>query len=275
MSKEINFFNKNGYVIFRNVFKADEISHFKNLVSKTLDEDLKSNRAEYSGLGKKKVYYTRGDILTKPLSELLLNNKIIDIATKILGETPCYFGEGNYQVGVGDRGFHRDMADEIINGKSTRIYGNGPDWTEDYKLIRVGVYLQDHDKYSGGVKLEKGSNKLPFYKGKRVLADTKAGDVILWDLRTFHSGNCVRLKGFPNLPLGRRIENLLPNFLKISEPGLRNSVFMVFGADNMHLHRHIQKHYKVKFEDHISKSKYSEDMIAKCEEVGVKFIKLN
>ena len=103
-----------------------------------------------------------------------------------------------------------------------------------------------------GVKFQKGSNKLPYNKGKSVLADTKAGDVVVWDLRTFHSGNSVRLKGFPNFPLHRKIEDLLPSFLTISEPKQRNSVFIVFGADNKHLHRHIEKHYKVKFKKHIN-----------------------
>ena len=88
------------------------------------------------------------------------------------------------------------MVDEILDGVSTRNYLHGPDWSEDYKMIRIGVYLQDHDKFSGGVKLEEGSHKLPFNKGKRVLADTKAGDVVVWDLRTYHSGNSVKIKTF-------------------------------------------------------------------------------
>lgn len=275
MNAEKLYFKNNGYVIYRNVFNSDDILKFRHLVKSSLNKDLESNRASFSQEGKKKVYYTTGDMITKPISKLFFNKKIINIAKEVLGGEPCYFGEGNYQVGVGDRGFHRDSVDEIIDGKSTRIFGHGPDWEENYKLIRVGVYLQDHDKYSGGVKFQKGSNKLPYKKGKSVLADTKAGDVVVWDLRTFHSGNSIRLKGFPNFPLPRIVENLLPPFLTIPEPKLRNSAFMVFGADNMHLHRHIEKHYKVKFERHIRESEYPDDIIAKCEEVGVKFIKLN
>ena len=274
MSQEKLHFKENGYAIYRNIFNSDEISDFRHLVKMSLDEDLESDRAVLSTEGKKKVYYTHGDMITKPISKLFFNNKITNIAREILDEQPCYFGEGNYQVGIGDRGFHRDSVDELIDGKSTRIFGHGPDWNEKYKLIRVGVYLQDHDKYSGGVKFQKGSNKLPYNKGKSVLADTKAGDVVVWDLRTFHSGNSVRLKGFPNFPLHRKIEDLLPSFLTISEPKQRNSVFIVFGADNMHLHRHIEKHYKVKFKKHINASKYPDDVITKCKDFGVKFIKL-
>ena len=272
MNQEKSFFVENGYTIYRNVFDVDEILNFRSLVERSLQEDLEHDRASFTQEGKKKVYYTEGDIITKPISKLFFNTKIINIAKEILSEKPCYFGEGNYQIGIGDRGFHRDSVEEIIQGISTRTFGHGPDWKESYKLIRVGVYLQDHDKFSGGVKFQIGSNNLPYKKGKSVLADTKAGDVVVWDLRTFHSGNSVRLKGFRNIPLPRLVENLLPSFLVLPEQKLRNSAFMVFGADNFHLQRHIEKHYKVKFENHISKSQYSEEIIAKCEEVGVKFV---
>lgn len=275
MSKEKSYFDNNGYAIYRNVFNQNEIQEFRDLVKKSLDQDLKLERAEFVDAGEKSVYYTHGDMIIKPISKLLFDKRIVNIANEIIGKTPCYFGEGNYQVGVGDRGFHRDMVDEILDGISTRKYLHGPDWEDDYKMIRIGVYLQDHDKFSGGVKLEKGSNKLPFSKGKRVLADTKAGDVVVWDLRTFHSGNSVRLKLFPNLPLGCRIENILPDSFVIPEPKERNSVFMVFGADNKHLDRHIEKHYKVKFKKHISQSKYPNDISSKCSDAGFKFKKVN
>ena len=68
-------------------------------------------------------------------------------------------------------------------------------------MIRIGVYLQDHDKFSGGVKLEEGINFLLTKERLGLLADTKAGDVVVWDLRTYHSGNSVRLKLFQILHL--------------------------------------------------------------------------
>ena len=275
MSNEKSFFDKNGYAIYRNIFNLEEIDNFRNLVKKSLDEDLKSGAAEFIDINKKNVYYTYGDIINKPISKLLFDTKIVNIAEEIIGDTPSYFGEGTYQVGVGDRGFHRDMVDEILDGVSTRNYLHGPDWSEDYKMIRIGVYLQDHDKFSGGVKLEEGSHKLPFNKGKRVLADTKAGDVVVWDLRTYHSGNSVRLKLFPNLALGCRIENILPDFLTIPEPKERKSVFMVFGSHNKHFDRHIEKHYKVKFKKHISLSKYPVNISKKALKAGFKFVNIN
>lgn len=272
MSLEKSFFDINGYTIYRNIFSRDEIEKFRGLVKSSLEEDLNLGRAWLSKEQKKEVYYTHGDMIIKPIGKLFFNTKTVKIAKEILGEKPCYFGEGNYQVGVGDRGFHRDSVDEIIEGKSTRVFGHGPDWTDAYKLIRIGVYLQDHDKFSGGVKFQMGSNKLPYNKGKSVLADTKAGDVVVWDLRTFHSGNSVRLKFFSDTPLHRKLEDLLPSFFTLPEKIQRNSVFMVFGADNHHTRRHIEKHYKVKFKDHINVTNYSKQVISQCDKFGVKLI---
>ena len=272
MNIDINKFNNDGFVLIKNVFSKEEINNLRSLSKKTLELDKEKGYAKYDDSDQKSVYYTIGDLLIKPLRTLLMDKRIIKIATKIIGEKPVYFGESNYQVGVGDRGFYRDSVDEVLNGKSTREHGVGPDWSDEYKIIRIGVYLQDHHKFSGGVKFEKGSHKLPFNKGARVLADTRAGDVVVWDLRTYHSGNSVRLKVFPNLPMGCRIENILPEFLIRKEQSLRMSCFMVFGKESKYLDRHIEKHYKIKFKEYMKIQKYSDDILKKCKDSNFKVI---
>lgn len=261
------FFDKNGYEIVRNVFTNNEIEDLRELVYQSLNQDIKNGYASKvvspnNAERHKNVYYTIGDLLIKPLSKLLLDTRILEIAKVILGGNPTYFGESNYQVGVGDRGFHRDGVD--------RIFPIGTDWEEDYKIVRIGVYLQDHDKCSGGLKVQEGSHKKA--KGKRVLLDSRAGDVAVWDLRTYHSGNSVRLKLFPNIPLGTRIENRLPNYLIIEEEKERIGCFMVFGLNNKHLKKHIEKHYKVKFKEYIEIQKYSPEILEQCKNVNLEII---
>jgi len=84
MNPEKLYFKNNGYVIYRNVFNSDEILNFRHLVKSSLNKDLESNRASFSQEGKKKVYYTNGDMITKPISKLFFNNKIINIAKEVL-----------------------------------------------------------------------------------------------------------------------------------------------------------------------------------------------
>jgi hypothetical protein len=262
MNIDKSFFNENGFLIIRNVFSEKEVEDLRNTVSESLEEDLKLGRAVHENKGHKDVYYTVGDLLIKPLSKLLLDARILQIATEVLGGQPVYFGESNYQVGVGDRGFHRDSVD--------RVYPVGPEWAADYHMVRIGVYLQDHDQYSGGLKVQAGSHKKA--SGKRILLDTKAGDVVVWDLRTYHSGNSVRMKMLPNLPLGCRIENRLPEFLIVKEQVERKSCFMVFGTKSAHLDRHIEKHYKVKFKEYMEVQKYTEEMLDRCKKANLEVI---
>jgi hypothetical protein len=266
MEVDRNLFNENGYLIIRNVFTQIEISNLRNLAYESLEVDKLNDRVvrgtKTFAEPDKDVYYTTGDFLIKPMYKLLLDPRILEIAKTILDGQPVHFGESNYQIGLGDRGFHRDGVD--------RIYPIGSDWEDDYKIIRVGVYLQDHDKCSGGLKVQKGSHRKA--KGKRILLDSKAGDVVVWDLRTFHSGNSVRMKFFPNLPLGYRIENILPKYLIHEENVERIGCFMVFGVHNKHLEKHIEKHYRVKFKEYIRVQKYEEDIIRECKKAGLHII---
>jgi hypothetical protein len=255
-------FNENGFLIIRDVFTKEEVEKFRKLSSLSLQQDIELGYATHVTKGHKDVYYCIGDLLTKPLSELLLDERILKISSELLGSRPVHFGESNYVIGIGDRGFHRDSVD--------RQYPIGPEWADDYHLIRVGVYLQDHDQYSGGLKVQVGSHKNG--RGKRILLDSKAGDVVVWDLRTYHSGNSVRLKFFQNLPLGCRIENRLPGFVIKEEQIQRMACFMVFGAQSHHLDRHIEKHYKVKFKEYIEIQKYSTKIIEQCKNANLEII---
>lgn len=255
-------FKEEGFVIIRDVFSEKEIDGLRETVDETLLQDLQTDKAYLYKDKTKDVYYTIGDLLSKPLSKLLLDDRVIKIATEILGAEPTYFGESNYQVGIGDRGFHRDGVD--------RIYPIGPDWEDGYKIIRMGIYLQSHDNTSGGLKVQVGSNQKA--QGKKIILDLKAGDVVVWDLRTYHSGNAVRLKILPNLPLGYRLENMLPSFLIKNSPDTRMSCFIVFGVENKHLHRHIEKHHKLKNPKHIQVSNWTEEAVDLLKSKGVNII---
>jgi hypothetical protein len=176
-----------------------------------------------------------------PLVRVLFSDRILQIANLILGQQPTYFGESTYQIGVGDGGFHRDNVDRIANV--------GDDWKSEYDIIRLGVYMQDHDIYSVGLKVIKDCH---VGKGtEKIFIDSKAGDAVVWNLRTLHSGNAVRLKFRTSLVMGYRLENKLPKFLFKDSQQERISCFMSFGKEGTHLDRYIDKYMKVKMIDQI------------------------
>lgn len=247
MKIDKDFFNENGYVIVRNVFSKEEIEKFRQLAYYTLEQDKTKGLVKRVTSDIKDVYYPKGDLLSKPLNEVLMSDKVLKIAQTILHSKPVYFQDSTYQIGVGDRGFHRDNVDRIAN--------QGDDWKSDYDIIRVGIYMQDHDKFSGGLKVVKRSHKGE--DGGKIFIDSKAGDVVVWNLRTLHSGNAARLKILPNLVMGYRLENLLPSFLVKDSQQERISCFMSFAQEGQHLERYIEKYMKVKMQDHLKHSEFS------------------
>lgn len=195
MNIDKEFLKNNGYCIIKNVFDSEEITEFRKIAYETLAQDKLNNKGKKVVTDFKNVFYPNGDLLTRPLKKILLSDKILKIAETILDAKPIYFGDSTYQIGIGDRGFHRDNVDRISN--------QGEDWIGEYDIIRIGVYMQNHDEYSGGLKVIAGSHIGK--NSKKVFVNSKAGDVVVWNLRTLHSGNAVRLKFWPSLIMGYRL----------------------------------------------------------------------
>jgi hypothetical protein len=233
---DLEFYKKNGYCVVKNVFSEKQISDFRKLAYLSMENDQKNGKGRREISKIKNVWYSEGDLSAKPLSKVLFSEEILKIARKVLDTTPVYFGDSTYQVGAGDRGYHRDNIDRTANV--------GDDWKGEYELIRFGVYLQDHNHFSGGLKVIEGSHL--GRNGKRKFVNSNAGDVVVWNKRTLHSGNGQRLKLFPNLVLGYRLENLLPNFLFLNGEKERISCFMSFAKEGENLNRYIEKYMKVK-----------------------------
>jgi len=234
-------FDEEGYLLVRNVFSASEIEQFRKLAyeqyeidkSKQLDFQLKNLNS--------KAKYNKGDLLSKEkLYPVLLDDRILQIARTILGSDDIiYFGDSSYQIGTGLRGFHRDNID--------RTDLSGPDWQGEYTLIRIGIYLQDHKDYSGGLKIKVGSHRNA--NGKAVFVGNEVGDVAVWSLKTLHSGNAVRLKFFPEFSINKAgREGMVPAFLKKDQEHERISFFMTFALRSAHLDRYIRE-YSLKRED--------------------------
>ncbi|ABG60017.1 hypothetical protein [Cytophaga hutchinsonii] len=224
----VESFHNNGFAIVKGVFSKSEIQTLRNEVASQVEID-KAKGLIYS-VPNSSATYVKGDLLSKELLQhVILDERVINIAKKILQNEPVYFGDGSYQIGTGLRGYHRDNTD--------RVFNVGNDWAADYSIIRMGLYLQNHKKYSGGLKVRIASNKNK--SGKSVLLDIEEGDLVFWDLRTLHSGNAVRLKMLPNFPVDY-LEKNVPDFLKIDEDNVRMAFFFSFGKKDAHLERYLK-----------------------------------
>ena len=94
-----------------------------------------------------------------------------------------------------------NLAEELgrIDARSNP---NSNEWNSDYDIVRVGIYLQDTSKYSGGLQLRKGSHRSSNrWKGKIFTALAEQGDFLVWKLTTTHSGNTL----IPRRPKNREL----------------------------------------------------------------------
>lgn len=262
-------FEEDGYLLVPNVFTEQEINHFRNLAYEQYAIDTqKKITFELPHLATK-AKYNKGDLLSKQkLHTILLDDRILAIAKTILGSDDIiYFGDSTYQIGTGLRGFHRDCID--------RTDLTGPDWQGEYTLIRIGIYLQNHKDYSGGLKIKVGSHKRA--DGNTVFVGNNVGDVALWSLKTLHSGNAVRLKVLPNFSINHgKGEGLIPNFLKKDQQLERVSLFMTFALKSSHLDRYINEYSLKRTDtlDNLRVSIFSSEALALAQQKQVQVLKL-
>ena len=223
-------FEEEGYLIIKNVFSPEEIEAFRADCYKQYELDtLKNLNFKFAKTNARSL---RGDLISKKLvRKMILDDRIIHIVKELLGPDIVYFGDSAFQFGVGFRGFHRDNVDREFNA--------GPDWDGDYTIVRFGLYLQDHSTFSGGLKVKRGSHKNR--SGKSVILDISPGDFAIWNLRTLHSGNAVRLKLFPKMPVDY-FERFVPAFLKVDESKERILAACSFARKSKALDRYISEY---------------------------------
>ena len=247
-------FWKDGYLVIKNVFSQEEIKNFREHAEQF-----------YASWDKKS---SAGDILSNSDPELyrvIFEPRILHAARSILGGTPVYFGDSTISYGSHHRGWHKD------NRMPDRFKHNYPDWNGKYPLIRFGVYLQDHRSHSGGLGVRQGShepsrivNRLDKLKiaglsdlkntrlktrlsilatnnyGKAKIVDNGPGDLVVWNQRTTHSGNAVRLKATPNIKYPTWFENRVSQSLQLPYEDDRVVLFMTYGLKGDHLSRAIE-----------------------------------
>jgi hypothetical protein len=167
-----------GYVVLTGVFTKEEVLTFQD-ASKS---------------------YDYGDLLSYPkLAPFVLKEKLLSAVREIIGSKPIYFGDSGALIGPRPRGLHRDLK-----GDDALIL--------DGFILRVGLYISPQGKKSGGLKIvpytqqQKNPHIKNFFFSKNIVMGI--GDVIIWDLRLFHSGSALMPFGL-NLSLHPSIENLI------------------------------------------------------------------
>ncbi len=273
LNLDLKKFNKDGYLLVRNVFSKEEIKTLRNKYKGMVASSEKKNLVDsIEGFNNHKLLI--GDLCSfdelKEFDYLVFDNRIISIVKALLGDEIFYFGDSNTQSGSVPGGNHKD------NRIEDRENPLGKDWKGNYPLIRVAIYLQDAEKHSGGVKIMPGSHKIPtskfFSPGLNI--PSKVGDIVIWKLTTTHSGHAKRLKFFNNFSIHPRLEYFIPKFMEKASKEERISFFIVYGAKSDHLSRYLK--YFVSRDDnrkYLKNSRINEEINKLALKRGVTLVK--
>ncbi|MBL7859880.1 MAG: hypothetical protein JNJ65_01880 [Cyclobacteriaceae bacterium] len=209
-------FEKHGWIIFKDFFDEEQSAQIRDATERSIKEDL------------------RGDLLCNPYLKGLtvLNPRIVTLVKELLQGDPIYIGDSTISFNDTVMSLHKDNPD--------KSNPSAPDWGSTYTILRMGIYLQDYTKYSGGLILRDKSHKtISRWSGKIVNVKSSPRDLIIWNLRTTHSGNAKVLRSFPNVDLNPYLCKLIPKSQFLDTPQKREALFISYGLDDQHMKRYI------------------------------------
>jgi len=189
MSNEnLNFFNKNGYLLIKNCFSEKEV------------EDLRNKIKIISKNNKKTFLLTSLCLQEKEIYKTIFNKKLIKVYKDLIQDEVYLVPDLHVQINQFEKnnkdGWHYDGQSERNNGY-LKAYNR--------KFFRVGIYLQDNSlNYGGGIDILKSNlfKKLPFKINflleKKIISffsfffsktlNSKKGSVVFFDSRLPHKG---------------------------------------------------------------------------------------
>jgi hypothetical protein len=241
--EQIQSFRRQGYLHVPGFLPQERVAALRA----ACDAYFAAGNGREAGHGK-----VEGDIPRRmaEVSWLLTYPPALGIAQQLVGVTVMHPHETAVHISTVNRGWHKDARDYAHNDP------NGTDWQDDYRLCHFAYYLQDHTDYSGGISFKRGSHRIKNHiEGQPVTIDSRAGDLVIFDLRTTHMGNTLKLKPqyrwIPRslvLPLPwarfyrralqpqRLLQPLLArqSWLYLPEHRDRLAIFFVYGADDLH-----------------------------------------
>ncbi len=225
-----------GYTVVKRLFEPAEIETLREDATRAMATAERQGLAMNDRGPEGTVRYARCDVLSLPeVRHVLLDRRLLAVIGELLGDRPTYFGESVLRIGThGGRAWHRDNVDR------TKRFG-GLDWHDPYRILRCGVYMQDQTSHSGGLAVRPRSNRPgPQLRSLPALVEAEPGDLVVWDLRTVHSGEVVRLRLAPKFPLHPSVQTRLPQALRLRDQRERMVMFMSFGRRGPHLDHYLE-----------------------------------
>jgi ectoine hydroxylase-related dioxygenase (phytanoyl-CoA dioxygenase family) len=228
-AEHINFFNKNGFIHFKNFISKEEVSRIWSSISGVHDKWIAEDKAKVNGIpivygedenGKKIVQRSPfTSLFSRDLHDLIKSDKLKPFV-KLISNSDARLSE-NEKDGV--------VVNHYINHKNSELKQMG--WHTDsardifyfqkvQPMLNVGFYLTDSTKAHGGLRVLPGSHNqsirsLLFKKTQfvsmsedknEVGIEAEAGDLVIHDGAIWHRVAMSELNG----QASRRITMYVP-----------------------------------------------------------------
>jgi hypothetical protein len=220
---QIDQFKRDGFLLMKRVFSADEVQRFHVI-----------------GEGASKST----DLSALPgLESLWADERLVETAKQLLGAPITYFGEASFQrqvIAEGERPMQRALHHDAKGTLDHLFNRQHPPTPEPYPIVRFALYLQDHASQSGGLKLVPGSHQMDssdFNQAslKFFNVPSEPGDAVVFCNKILHTAHALRLTKSPDVALSAMDEDLQcaarpDDFLPA--PRDRRAIFIDFAGAN-------------------------------------------
>ncbi|MGK7939751.1 MAG: phytanoyl-CoA dioxygenase family protein [Crocosphaera sp.] len=231
-----NEIEKNGFIIVENVLNIQEIENLKEILKKHF---------QYSGLSANSgLTQSNAAVEVPEVNWIFYHSKILAVMRQLLGQDNIMFTSHCDLHCRTLSTWHKDDGMTVMEGG----YFGYPTYDKaDCKVYKVALYLQDHYYNQGGLTVRKGSHKFSdIHQGEEVHLKTKAGDLVIFDVRLTHTGqrDVIPLKFFkqPNYILKKGLNKIFKVSPETTDQylkkiydtwfGNRLSIFFTYGLPN-------------------------------------------
>lgn len=169
--------DRDGYALARGVLAPAEVARLRLEVSTAL-----RTAGVPFGLG---MAVPNASVAAPASGWIYTHPGIVAAVRESLGETDITFTmeAGLHRNITGP--WHKDTGEGVLEGG---YFGTDPIGRDDCRVVKVGVYLQDHHDGTG-LRVRPGSHRQrDLAAGEEVPLDLAAGDAVLFDVRITHCG---------------------------------------------------------------------------------------
>lgn len=181
----IDDFNVNGYIILKNIFHKDTIKNMRSTILKNWQTDgLRNCKGLLIPKFTENEHYRNMWLLRS-------NEKIIKYLNMLFENKYKYCEVSD--IGI-DRviGWHKDTyIDKDVDGETESKCSENIETLDNNLIVKVLIYLQDHENNDDALKVIPGSHKTPNFDidlSKVVQLHPSIGDVVIFDQRLLHCG---------------------------------------------------------------------------------------